>query len=290
MPRPSVPPTTATDGTVVERTIRVDGVERRYLLYLPSGLDPARPAPLVLNLHGLSSTAERQLAQTGFNETAEAHGVVVAYPQALAPGTVLGVPISQWDIALDTGVDDIGFFSALIDDVAARHLIDDGRVYVTGMSFGSVMAFTTACALAEEITAVASVSGGLAVDLRDRCRPSRPVPLLHIHGLADLVVPTTGIPGVTLGPEESVEFLADTFGCDPEPRVEPLPDVDPSDGTTVTRRAYGGCRSGASVEYYEIAGGGHTWPGAADMPIFGETSRDIDASELIWSFFDRYTR
>ena len=39
---------------------------------------------------------------------------------------------------------------------------------------------------------------------------------------------------------------------------------------------------------YSVANGGHTWPGGpqyAPVRFIGHTSRDIDASEAVWSFF-----
>jgi polyhydroxybutyrate depolymerase len=51
------------------------------------------------------------------------------------------------------------------------------------------------------------------------------------------------------------------------------------------------CTSGADVQYYIITGGGHTWPGGLQyLPeaVVGRTSRDINASELLWQFFSAH--
>jgi polyhydroxybutyrate depolymerase len=71
------------------------------------------------------------------------------------------------------------------------------------------------------------------------------------------------------------------------------PDRAPDDQTRVRREVYGSCRDGAEVVLYAVEGGGHTWPGGLQyLParIVGRTSRDIDASELIWGFFKRFAR
>jgi polyhydroxybutyrate depolymerase len=40
---------------------------------------------------------------------------------------------------------------------------------------------------------------------------------------------------------------------------------------------------------YTVDGGGHTWPdGTARARQFGRTCRDIDATELIWQFFQQH--
>lgn len=59
------------------------------------------------------------------------------------------------------------------------------------------------------------------------------------------------------------------------------------DGTTVVRQLYDDCDGVASVVYYAIEGGGHTWPGssAPGGGIVGRTSREISASALAVDFF-----
>jgi polyhydroxybutyrate depolymerase len=66
-----------------------------------------------------------------------------------------------------------------------------------------------------------------------------------------------------------------------------------SDVTLVT---WAGCRDGAEVDYYIIAGGGHSWPGAppaitriADR-AFGHTTQSISASQIMWDFFASRSR
>jgi polyhydroxybutyrate depolymerase len=61
----------------------------------------------------------------------------------------------------------------------------------------------------------------------------------------------------------------------------------------VTCIAYEDCEDGATVKHCSIDGGGHNWPGAADLcalfpeycPWAGYTTDDIDASRAIWKFF-----
>jgi len=49
------------------------------------------------------------------------------------------------------------------------------------------------------------------------------------------------------------------------------------------------CEEGAAVELYVVEGGGHTWPGAAiDVPVLGETTHEISATDLIWAFFENH--
>ena len=58
----------------------------------------------------------------------------------------------------------------------------------------------------------------------------------------------------------------------------------------VTRREYPHCAEDASVVFYTIRGGGHTWPGGKPMPgwIVGSTSNSVDATRVMWAFFRKH--
>jgi polyhydroxybutyrate depolymerase len=65
------------------------------------------------------------------------------------------------------------------------------------------------------------------------------------------------------------------------------------DGTSASYRVYPGGAGGSEVVSYVIENGGHTWPGGWQyLPVFlvGKTSRNLDASEIIWAFFQRHSR
>ena len=76
-------------------------------------------------------------------------------------------------------------------------------------------------------------------------------------------------------PGEMAEW-ATTNGCGTEPAVTTVSDE-------VELREYPDC-AGAEVDFYVFAGG-HTWPGGTDPEIWGDTTQEISASELIWEFF-----
>jgi polyhydroxybutyrate depolymerase len=52
------------------------------------------------------------------------------------------------------------------------------------------------------------------------------------------------------------------------------------------------CPPGTAVEFYIVLGGGHAWPGSEFSEkiaaITGPTTFEIDASEIIWAFFQRF--
>ena len=58
------------------------------------------------------------------------------------------------------------------------------------------------------------------------------------------------------------------------------------------KRVYSQCNQGVKVILYEIMGGGHTWPGGSQyLPewIVGIVSKDINAGEVIWDFFEGFS-
>ena len=61
-----------------------DGIEREYLVYLPTAYEQKRTLPLVLALHGYAGTASGLALETsaGLNNYAEKYNFIVVYPQA----------------------------------------------------------------------------------------------------------------------------------------------------------------------------------------------------------------
>lgn len=262
-------------------TLSFEGTERRYVLHLPPQYDGLAPLPVVFDFHGYGSAAGAQLAYSGIVPVADREGFVVVGPegQGRPPHfTLLG--------ATATEADDVAFTVALLDDLAARLCLDPTRVYATGMSNGGALSSVLACRASDRFAAAAAVAA--LVHLPACADADRPVPFLAMMGTGDPVVPFAGgrvnccgnpnIPAAT----DTVAAFARRHGCDASPAIERL-------GDDVEHRRFEGCA--AAVEFYVIEGGGHTWPGAAvDLGSrgLGPTTRTVDATETIWSFFERH--
>jgi len=77
-------------------------------------------------------------------------------------------------------------------------------------------------------------------------------------------------------------------GCDKEPVVSKLPDTA-KDGTTITRKTYGGGKDVSEVVLVVIEGGGHTWPGQEPrLKALGKSTKNISANDLMWEFFEKH--
>ncbi|MBN2549821.1 MAG: hypothetical protein JXB15_11725 [Anaerolineales bacterium] len=259
------------------------GEKRAYLLYVPESYNPAVPTPLVISIHGFAEWPAHQMQISRWNRLADRDGFIVVYPS----GTRFPL---RWRThgALDGQANsmlDVTFISDLIDSLSADYNIDPTRIFANGLSNGGGMSFVLSCKLSERIAAFGGVSGAYLLPWED-CNPARPVPAILFHGTADPIVPYQGGPsGMFDIPfpsiPEWVGVLAQRNGC-----VEAY-QQQPASGD-VSGIQYTGCD--ADVIFYTIVGGGHSWPGGEPLPqsIVGYTTMDIDATQMMWEFFQQH--
>ncbi|HET6227551.1 MAG TPA: PHB depolymerase family esterase [Bacteroidia bacterium] len=267
--------------TSISDTLSFGGLKRDYRIYIPKIYKSGTAVPLVLNLHGLTSNAQQQEAYANFQPIADTANFIIVSPN----GT--GSPRGWNNFGpLGTGVDDLGFLSALIDKISASYSIDKNRVYSTGMSNGGFMSYDLACFLNTRIAAIASVTGSMITSHFKACNVKRPTPVMEIHGTADNTVPYNGGGSLSFTPIDTlVSFWVKLNKCN-APVVTNLPDVNKNDGSTVIHYVYDHGQNNTSVELYKVVGGGHAWPGAP-FNLSG-TNQDFSASNEIWRFFSKY--
>jgi polyhydroxybutyrate depolymerase len=266
----SAQPTDAT-WTVAGRSVDV---------HVPASYDPQSPTAVVLSFHGYTGSPSGMAALTGLNAVADGAGFVAVHPEGT--GT-----LRSWNggaccgTAASTGIDDVGFVAAIVDQLESELCVDPARVFATGFSNGGFLSHRLGCELADRIAAIAPVSGVLGIDT---CTPSRPVPVLQIHGTEDSLVPYEGNPlNDYISVDETIAGWVSRDGCTGPPAVT----FQQGDATCET---YSGCSGGADVALCTIAGGGHQWPGGISLPGGGHTSTDLDATAAIWEFFAAHPR
>lgn len=281
-----------------QRNLDVNGTDRFYLLTTPAAHDGKTPLPLVVDLHGLAEGAQVHTEMSKFGDEAKKEGFVVVFPNGM------GSPV-HWTAAGDPAANpDVAFLDKMLDTLGTDLCIDTSRVYSTGLSYGAIMSSYLTCVRADRFAAVAPVAGITVPP--SGCTPSRPMPVLAFHGTADpILLFNGGVDLKALGPKTddgattttkpadlngpgypaNVAAWAARNGCKPTPTdTKVTPDV--------TRRVYD-CPANAAVEFYIIAGGGHAWPGSAFSQsiakVVGPTNMDINATDLIWQFFKRFS-
>ena len=274
------------------RVLAFDGRTRNYLLHVPAAGPSGFTRPLVLAFHGVPSSPQQMQAITGLDALADREGFVVAYPQAVEDWSTGCAHCSSRAFLLN--IDDVGFVRALIRQLEVDAGIDPRRVYAAGFSNGALFVHRLACDAADRIAAFASVGATALVPAAvPPCEPGTRVPIVFFHGSLDPNFPPegrsfgegpTGISTLSIG--ETLSAWVNRNGCQPvTPQRTVLPDLEP-DGTTAARESWSGCGRGELI-YYEITGGGHTWPGspASFSEFLGPESHDVAASEVIVNFF-----
>lgn len=268
-----------------DSTIQINsgGTQRSFIVHLPPSYGQ-EPQPVVFNYHGYDNTAARMVKYTNMGAEADQENFIVVFPQ----GANDGLGKASWNAGIGasgtTGsTDDVQFTRDMISYLQKNYCIDMHRIYVTGYSIGGSMAYRVACTLSNEIAALATVEGAF-YHFDGGCQPTRPIPVLEIHGQADQFAPYDGAPSRRLASVQT--FLNVWFNLDK---------CDPNASTTIFQQAdvtgwkWSNCANGVVVEHYKISDGGHVWPGSATpMPDLGYTTHTIDANVVIWNFLNTF--
>jgi polyhydroxybutyrate depolymerase len=260
-----------------DQTLRSSDLDRTYILHVPPQYDGSTRLPLVLNFHGFGSNARNQVAYSRLPQKADEAGFIVVTPDGA------GTP-QQWNNAQAPGAaDDVGFIRELLDHLEATLCIDPARMYAAGISNGAAFSSRLACNMPERIAGIALIAATIYPVV---CDSAQATPVIAFHGTADACVPYEG--GTTACgrgnlPVQPVETYAAGWarhnGCDPTPAQTQLT-------VHVRTTAYSDCAENTAVLLYTVEGGGHTWPGAVDVPRLGPVTAEIDATDLLWEFFE----
>ena len=263
--------------------VLTSGKRRNYLLHVPKTYQSNRPTPLVICFHGFAEWPAHVMRLSHWNKLADEFGFLVVYP--LGSSFPLRWNCNGRFSRKGGAQQDVQFISDLIDQLKKEYNIDEARVYANGLSNGGGMSFLLACQLSERIAAIGGVGGAYMLPWTEY-QPKRPVPAMIFHGTADRIVPFHGMSSGRFSLPDIprwVQTLAERNGC--QTNSVPLPASGSVSGVR-----YAGGANHADVVFYTVAGGGHTWPGGKAMPAFivGKTTKDVDATRLMWNFFQQH--
>ena len=137
-------------------SITDDGLSDTWFEYVPESYDPAKKTPLVFSMHGGLMTGWGQCIYTSWSLVADREGFICVFPNAhdkrmwmieCDPATIdeLSQPMPEGIPSLNkpTGTveeyHDVRLVLALLERMKQRYNIDEGRVYIQGMSMGDCM-------------------------------------------------------------------------------------------------------------------------------------------------------
>ncbi len=239
--------------------------QRPARLRIPSSYDGEAPLPLLLLLHGYTSTSARQDEYMGFSRHIDTDRYLLLLPEGRRDRS--GAQFwNATDACCDiykVGGDDVSYLVGLIGEAQGAYAIDAERVWVIGHSNGGFMSYRLACDGAP-IAAIVSLAGSEFAD-GSVCEDASPLRVLQIHGDQDQIIDIDGT--ASLGPGlggfpsalEVVERWARRGGCELSPEAGVRQDLDrflPEEDTVVLVYA-SGCEAGAGAELWTIVGGSH---------------------------------
>jgi len=265
------------NAQLIPGTFTHGGLNRTYQIYLPANIQAN--APLVFNMHGHTGSMNQQMIWSDMNALADDFGFAVCYPL----GSLSNAGNTHWNSGFNIStVDDVGFLTALAAYLQTTYQLNPAETFACGFSNGAYMSYHLACNAAGTFRAIATVGGLMGAGTYSTCNPSNPVPIYHIHGANDNLVPVVGYPdyndgwGAGTPVATGINYWKGINSCffgtsDTYTMVS---------GTVVNRERYNYANP---IWYDEIQGEGHYWPNSA----IAQT--DFPATEQIWKFFSQFT-
>jgi len=296
-------------GATSSVKINVNGMDRIYLMHVPTNYDANKPTSVVLNIHGYTDTAGNMESGTGMSYHADEYNYIAIYPQATnfksesrlitswndltcnaSPGpagpicsenadkypfpTTCGENVSK-ECNWCTCTDDVGYVNQMLDEVEENYCVDLNRVYAVGMSNGGMFTHRLGCDLANRFAAIAPVAGSLARGFNCAPDSSDPTSIMQIHGRQDDYVDVTGKESsdgyfyTAMADVMSLWASDESQGCSSEVTTYKTI-ADGVNGFTCTQHA--DCKTGAQVVSC-------WWDADHDWPTFG--------NDVVWDFFLR---
>ena len=163
-------PPSATPG---RHPLGLDG-KRDGAFLVPNGLDPSKPAPLLVALHGAGGIATHILDLMAAQ--AERHGIIVLAPESRGP---------TWDVIRGGYGPDVGFIDRALTKVFGLHPVDPARIAVSGFSDGASYALSLGVINGDLFDHILAFSPGFLVPTTTADTPR----IFISHGIHDEVLP-----------------------------------------------------------------------------------------------------
>ncbi len=262
-----------------QESVKTPSGNRPYQLNVPEQIKPGQAYPLVILLHGHGGYGPKTSSYFGFDKLVDSKGFILAMPEGTRRWFLGKRYFNATDLCcafVQNPPDDVTYIDAVIDDVSAKYMIDEKRIFVAGHSNGGYMAYRYACDRAERVAAIISLAGAMWTDT-SRCDPEEPVAVLQIHGDADTIVPYESVDNYQgsstthISAHETAAAWAGFNGCKAtsetnEQALDLIADEDPPLGKETTLEKWGSCRG---AELWTLQGGSHK--PRLNQPIWAES-------------------
>jgi len=276
-----------------------------YKLYAPVRVGAA--APLLVMLHGCTQSADDFAAGTQMNRLADEHRFLVVYPEQATSAN--SSKCWNWFKAQDQ-VRDSGepaLIAGIVREVAARHGVDKGRIFVAGLSAGAAMAVILGETYPELIagvgahsglpyrsahdvpSAMAAMKGGRSgiTGLKARPKPAaaprrqvaQAVPTIVFHGDRDHTVQLSNGTEIAQQAGNAHSAVLPTAAL----RVSTEQGA-PAGRRSYSRTVHADAAGKARVEFWTVHGAGHAWAGGSICGSYTD-ARGPDASAEMVRFF-----
>ena len=241
------------------------------LVKVPESYSASEAHPLIILLHGYTSSGRNQDSYFQVSDLADDYGFLFAAPDGVREPS--GNESRFWNASdaccnfFGVEVDDSEYVRSIIDEMKQRYNVDETRVFLIGHSNGGFMSFRMAYEHSDAVAAIASLAGANHMDQREA--PENPVQILQIHGTND---ETIGYQGGDIMDNrypsalQSVRRWATYNGCSQNGVGRELRDLEaslPGHESGVLKFEVG-CKPGGSAELWTIASGTH-------VPVLSDT-------------------
>ena len=152
-------------------------------------------------------------------------------------------------------------------------------MYAVGYSLGGMYSYEAACHLNHRLSGIVSVAGSMPVNPTS-CEIASPLPILHIHGTDDPIIPyyedwdwkEWDAVGTMRSVPSLIEYWAERYGCQ---------GLENDTVGNVQHVIRGDCDEGVRIEHYAISGLEHDWP---------QTIEGRPFPEVIWELMSEFRR
>ncbi|MEL7282402.1 MAG: polyhydroxybutyrate depolymerase [Pseudomonadota bacterium] len=172
--------------------------DRSYHVAEPEGWDGVSPLPVLMHFHGWKRQGTLIVRHDRIVSATSKRGVLLVAPNGRN---------RTWDFwASDSP--DIPFARRVLEDVKARYPVDETRIFISGYSWGSNMAWRFVCHDGGDVAVLLGISGTL---IANKTCETAPGEVRQVYGLTDTVLPFPFGPDGDTG--HAVRMWRDHLGC-----------------------------------------------------------------------------